>query len=828
DWVVYDESNFDDGLWEISSEIYLAVDGFLQFIPVTTYVVLDSKDPIYNIEYAREGDGQPLPFISHPTLGDIPVTNRQNVEITTMVDQTFPVEGNGRLWSSMDIFIFAQGERVDIDGVPVYYEGFFEVERWLNDGPPHCDTLSYRYTWSLLGADVTCEGLAQVRIKGRDTASNLVDIEDGEPNTGLHILVDITPPRPPEESRIKIYDDGLAEGDSGSVGQDWFESGLRVKFYENEGLTTLLGEAEADRNGRFAALIASYIDVGDTVYVTAVDRAGNESEAIIVTVEQTVFVLEVLKRDNLVVDADSNGIISPGDVLEYIVVISNTSNTLATDITNVQFSDIPDTKTTLNTGTVTTTRGFVLSGNTEGDSEVVVFIGLLLGGRSVTLSFRVTLNENLPFLTEIVNQGFVTSNEVPLKSSDDPDTPQEDDATLTLIGLPNLIPSQNIAFELNMEPDWNLISLPVVPVSADVLDKMYDHGPYWHYSGSYRAAEFLQGGLGYFVHCTGGNQYNLIGYPLQYYTLHLKTGWNLIGSLLEPVSVSSIIDLSTGRPAVESSIVPNSLFGFNGEDYYGTDIVEPGLGYWIFALTDCIIEVKSTENVPIKRTSSNLKQADWVSHVSISGSRQSSVLEFGQAASASDVFECDFDLLLPPPGPTKDERSAFLSMSDGHVFELQRDIRNLGSSRWMLLIDIGEDAVQVTWDISHLPDELTITARVDSREIDMRKVEELSVSGKTSFEIVVEPLPQQYALHQNYPNPFNPDTEIGFTLPQATHVTLTVYNILGQVMAELIDSEMEAGYHSVLWNGENAVSGIYFYSMKAKDFSETKKMVLMK
>lgn len=89
-------------------------------------------------------------------------------------------------------------------------------------------------------------------------------------------------------------------------------------------------------------------------------------------------------------------------------------------------------------------------------------------------------------------------------------------------------------------------------------------------------------------------------------------------------------------------------------------------------------------------------------------------------------------------------------------------------------------------------------------------------------------LPTEYGLTQNYPNPFNPETEIAFSLPEGAQVTLTVYNVLGQVMEILVDGQMDAGHHTVYWNGTNVASGIYFYRMHANDYSDTKRMVLMK
>jgi hypothetical protein len=94
-------------------------------------------------------------------------------------------------------------------------------------------------------------------------------------------------------------------------------------------------------------------------------------------------------------------------------------------------------------------------------------------------------------------------------------------------------------------------------------------------------------------------------------------------------------------------------------------------------------------------------------------------------------------------------------------------------------------------------------------------------------------VPNRFRLSQNYPNPFNPSTEIYFSLPKSCSVSLDVYNTLGQKIATLINGPLPAGEHSALWNGtctggQCVASGVYFYRLLAEDFSDTKKMVVMK
>jgi hypothetical protein len=88
--------------------------------------------------------------------------------------------------------------------------------------------------------------------------------------------------------------------------------------------------------------------------------------------------------------------------------------------------------------------------------------------------------------------------------------------------------------------------------------------------------------------------------------------------------------------------------------------------------------------------------------------------------------------------------------------------------------------------------------------------------------------PTQYNLSQNYPNPFNPTTKINFSLPKSGLVTLKIYNILGQEVNTLMNEVKSAGVYSVDFNASNLASGIYFYAIKSGDFTDVKKMSLIK
>ncbi|MBW6515296.1 MAG: carboxypeptidase regulatory-like domain-containing protein [Candidatus Cloacimonetes bacterium] len=123
-----------------------------------------------------------------------------------------------------------------------------------------------------------------------------------------------------------------------------------------------------------------------------------------------------------------------------------------------------------------------------------------------------------------------------------------------------------------------------------------------------------------------------------------------------------------------------------------------------------------------------------------------------------------------------------------------------------------------------------VIAQYTSGEAEAVETEEISFVGTDDDNILV---PLVTELRGNYPNPFNPDTNISFSLKEFSHVTIEIYNVKGQRVRTLVNGDMEAGYHTVVWNGRNdqgreAGSGIFFYRMKSGSYNSTKKMILMK
>ncbi|MCB0721127.1 MAG: T9SS type A sorting domain-containing protein [Ignavibacteriae bacterium] len=102
------------------------------------------------------------------------------------------------------------------------------------------------------------------------------------------------------------------------------------------------------------------------------------------------------------------------------------------------------------------------------------------------------------------------------------------------------------------------------------------------------------------------------------------------------------------------------------------------------------------------------------------------------------------------------------------------------------------------------------------------------IDSTSSVSTISSEIPSEYKLSQNYPNPFNPSTKITFSLPTNDHVSLKVFDITGKEVAVLVNESLNPGLYEVRFDAENLPSGMYFYRLTSDNFSETKKMVVIK
>ncbi len=139
----------------------------------------------------------------------------------------------------------------------------------------------------------------------------------------------------------------------------------------------------------------------------------------------------------------------------------------------------------------------------------------------------------------------------------------------------------------------------------------------------------------------------------------------------------------------------------------------------------------------------------------------------------------------------------------------------------LVVYSIDEQQIVKSYDFSKIKYEASRGIIIDSPYVYVHAVDKV-VNAKD------ERVLSEYNLSQNYPNPFNPITSIKYEIPKQSHVELKVYDILGREISTIVNEEQVAGKHEAKFNGENLSSGVYIYKLKARNYLEIKKMMLLK
>jgi plastocyanin len=155
-------------------------------------------------------------------------------------------------------------------------------------------------------------------------------------------------------------------------------------------------------------------------------------------------------------------------------------------------------------------------------------------------------------------------------------------------------------------------------------------------------------------------------------------------------------------------------------------------------------------------------------------------------------------------------------------FEIER---KLGNPNWSKIAFVKGHGT------STIPNKYSYTDTKLSSGNYTYRLKQIDFDGSYKYSNIVEAsidFPSKYELSQNYPNPFNPNTVITYSLPKAGHVTLKIYNALGQEISTLVNRFVEAGNHNEKFNASGFSSGIYYYRLEADGFTAMKKMILIR
>ncbi len=399
-------------------------------------------------------------------------------------------------------------------------------------------------------------------------------------------------------------------------------------------------------------------------------------------------------------------------------------------------------------------------------------------------------------------------------------------------------------FATGVSGGWDLISVPVVPVDS-LKTVLYPAAvsEAFSYNGGYNVANTLQNGIGYWLKFASDTSVGLTGATIQQESVAVLANWNMIGTPSVPIPVANIVPLGTA--------IASSYFGYSTMTGYTTeDTLQPGAGYWVrvsqagtLVLNSGLASSRAGHSV-LAATSGgvptdnivhgvqNLNGIEGITITDARGRKQRLWFSFARP----DIDPAKFELPPRPPEGVMDVR-----YGSNRMLEIADRIL---PKKVPILVSSAEYPLTIAWkrgDVASLTAELV----VDGKMVALKGSGEVRVPSPASrlqigLGSVGTAIPTTFALHQNYPNPFNPVTRITYDLPKDAHITLSIYDILGNKISTLKDEMENAGYKSVEWSSRDAAgkmvtSGVYFYRIQVTEtappfstFTQLRKMMVLK
>ena len=385
---------------------------------------------------------------------------------------------------------------------------------------------------------------------------------------------------------------------------------------------------------------------------------------------------------------------------------------------------------------------------------------------------------------------------------------------------------------------WSMISVPL-QVGDHRKSRLF---PYtlsnaFGYQNGYVRVDTLQNGIGYWLKLT---EATVLGCPQLLDTIDVTPGWNMIGSISEPVDVNDVV-------ADPPSLIGSAYFGYNN-GYVLADSIEPGKGYWLKARVPGKIVLAASPPVARKQLSAT-NPLQELHTLTVSGeSGQAQTLFFGVARNGVEASFYE----MPPVSPSGqlDVQFEYRRMVATHP----KSVEN--SPEYQVFVNSPDRRINFSWRVENEKNFMYILVKkVRGRavqEIPLTRTGSCSVirSDHDSFVLKVQQAsgsaerPLTYSLGEMYPNPFNPTTHFSVTVPTDAYITIKVFNTLGDEIAKLVDGLRRPGTYDIEWNGTRrdgmtVGSGVYYISMSATavdgqvtaskgDFQSVRKVVFIK
>jgi hypothetical protein len=375
---------------------------------------------------------------------------------------------------------------------------------------------------------------------------------------------------------------------------------------------------------------------------------------------------------------------------------------------------------------------------------------------------------------------------------------------------------------------WQTVSIGAIlsdytatSVFPTAIPPVYEYIP----GHGYVVRNTLANGPGYWVKFGPAQSLIQAGLVLDSINIRVSRGWNLIGSISDKVPR---LNICTEPPGI---II--TMYNYDGGYHYITDSdsLKPGVGYWLNSSSNGNIILLRNFNCP-ESEGINLFSMDKFTITDSDGRTQ----DLFVANIDIDTTLIGIDRSLPPPLPEIDFDARF------NYGEFIKAV-SVDSGEVNLEIDVETNAYPITlsWDLnpangieySFMSDSGfgKISQIIDKKGntiIGENSNGKIKLFGNVGNSLSSY-LPEKFELLQNYPNPFNPSTVIEFSLPENVgNVRLSIYNVLGERVAELVNTSLVAGNYQYQWNASNVATGMYIYELRTDKFVAVKKMMLIK
>ncbi|MEJ5305262.1 MAG: YCF48-related protein [Ignavibacteria bacterium] len=350
---------------------------------------------------------------------------------------------------------------------------------------------------------------------------------------------------------------------------------------------------------------------------------------------------------------------------------------------------------------------------------------------------------------------------------------------------------------------WNMLSVPLVSSDMRKTSLFPDAvSSAFAYDEGYYIEDTLKTGKGYWLKFNDAGSVNVIGLKVQNYSIQLPAGWNLFGPFDFDVPISNV---STNPP----DILASAFFKYD-KGYKTTEVLEVGKGYWIKLSQPGTLTFSTVLNKKQNLTQNLLADALKISISDYAGNSSNLYLVQNQKLTS---------LELPPKPPAGIFDVRFENNKLNELFDNDFKTIEINSASYPVVIKVEGFNAQIMDCINGEMINQILKAG-DKLVINDRNITHLKIKPTN---IVYD-----FALYQNYPNPFNPVTTIKFSIPEASNVKLSLYDVLGRKVKILVDEKLNAGIYTFNFDGSELASGIYIYRLEAGKNVSIKKMMLLK